>query len=275
MMNTPLVSVIMPAYNASHFIEEAIKSILNQSFSRFELIVIDDCSSDDTYKIAKSYATNDKRIRIFKNKRNLRIAGTLNRGIELSKAKFIARMDADDISFPKRLELQYNVLSKNRNIAIVGANMEIINERGVNVSRREYPSSSIKLKKVMFRYSPFAHPVVMYRKDSVLSFGGYDENKIPCEDIDLWFKLGSKHNFYSINKYLLKYRVLPNYSSKYNLKYIEKLGFQIKIEAIKKYGYKPNLYDVMYNISQYLTLWVMPTKLRINLYDLLRTSKII
>lgn len=274
MANKPLVSVIMPAYNASGYIIEAVESILNQSFKRFELIIIDDCSKDKTLQIAKSFSKKDKRIRVYRNKKNLKIAGTLNRGIRLAKAEFVARMDADDVSHPKRLELQYKIISRQKNTSIIGANMEIINESGTKVSKRSYPTTSKELKKIMFKYSPFAHPVVMYKKKAVLDFGGYDEKMVPCEDIDLWFKLGSLHDFASIDKSLLKYRVLPTYSKKYNLKYIEKLGFKIKLKAISKYNYKPSIIDLFYNLGQYLTIW-MPQTFRIKLYDLLRSKEVI
>ncbi|MBL7036436.1 glycosyltransferase family 2 protein [Candidatus Microgenomates bacterium] len=274
MANKILISVVMPAHNAESFIAQAIESMLQQTFSEFELIIIDDCSNDKTGQIAWSYAKKDSRIRVYRNKKNLNIAGTLNRGIKLSKADFIARMDADDISSPERLKIQYKLLSKRKKLAIVGANMEIIDENDQKISKRDYPTKSADLKRVMFKYSPFAHPVVMFKKSAVLEFGGYDEEKVPCEDIDLWFKLGSKYNFASIDKYLLGYRVLPDSLSKYDLKYLEKLGFSIKLNAIKKHGYTPRVYDVVYNLAQFVTLW-MPAKSRIAIFDFFRSRGII
>jgi len=270
----PLVSVIMPAFNSQEYISEAIESILKQSLRKFELLIIDDCSKDNTFKIAKRYAEKDKRIRVYRNEKNIKIARTLNKGIKLSKSNFIARMDADDVSNSERLFVQYKTLLKNKRVAVVGSDMQIIDKDGKIISKRNYPSSNRELKKIMFKYSPFAHPVVMYKKDRIMEFGGYDNTKVPCEDIDLWFKLGSKYNFASIGEYLLKYRILPEYSRKYNLRYIEKVGFKIKMDAVKKYGYRPSFIDLLYNLGQFLTMW-MPSGIRICLYDFLRSRRVI
>lgn len=271
----PLISVIMPAYNAEEFAARAIESILNQTFKRFELIIIDDASKDGTLSVVKSYAEKDSRIRVLKNTKNLRIAETLNKGMRVAKTEIIARMDADDVSHPKRLEFQYKLLKKKPDVAIVGANMVIIDREGEVVSKREYPTGNLALKKLVFRYSPFAHPVVMYRKRVVEEYGGYDSKMIPCEDIDLWFKVGSKYDFASISKPLLKYTLIPGSSSHTKLRDLELLGFRIKLRAIKMYNFKPSLYDVFYNLAQFLSLWVMPVKFRIWLFNFLRSNKLI
>lgn len=271
----PLVSVIMPAYNAEDYVARAIESVLDQSLKDIELIVVNDASNDDTASIAKKYAKRDKRIRLVNNKRNLKISGSLNKGMKMAKAKLVARMDADDISHPKRLELQHNLLKRKPEVAVVGANMIIINKRGKAISKREYPTTSQELKKVMFRYSPFAHPVVMYRKKVLEEFGGYSGKMVPCEDIDLWFKVGSKYDFASINKPLLKYTLIKTSSSHSKLKDLELLNFKIRLNAIIKYGFKPSAYDICYNIAQFLTVWIMPASLRIWLYNLLRSNRLI
>jgi glycosyltransferase involved in cell wall biosynthesis len=266
----------MPAYNAEKYIGLAIESIQNQTLKDYELIVVNDASTDTTLEIAKSYAKNDKRIKIISNSKNLQIAGSLNKGAKAAVGKYIARMDADDYSYPKRLELQCKLLNKQKSVVIVGADMRVVDKEGEPLYARTYPPKSDGLKKIMFRYSPFAHPVVMYRKETFDEFGGYDRNRVPCEDIDLWFKFGSKYKFASIPKVLLDYRLLPETSNSHKkLKEIELLGFEIKLEAIRRYGYKPNLYDLVYNIGQLVTMWVMPVNTRIWLYNQLRSKKII
>lgn len=265
----------MPAYNAEKYIERAIKSILNQTFRDFELIIINDASEDNTFKILQRYPRIDNRIRIINNETHLLIAASLNKAVDMAKADIVARMDADDISEPNRLDLQYSFMKKHPDVAVLGANVTIIDKDGNNISKREYPTTNEGLKKIMFLYSPFAHPVVMFRKKLFLEFGGYDLKMVPCEDIDLWFKIGSKYKFASLPKSVLKYTILPDSSSNKNLRSLELLGFEIKIRAIRKYGYKPNFYDIVYNLGEFITLWFMPTRLRVWTYNFLRSNKFI
>lgn len=271
----PLITVLMPAYNMEHYIGQAIESILNQTFQDFELLIINDASTDRTHNIIKTYFKKDTRIRLIKNKKNIKISNTLNKGIKMARAEIIARMDPDDISFPERLAIQFNFLRNHPKVAIVGANIQIINANGKPISKREYPTSSANLKKIMFRYSPFAHPVIMFRKKAFEEFGGYSESMVPCEDIDLWFKIGSKYEFATIRKSLLAYRMLLTSSSHSNLKAVEMLGFKIKLHAIRKYGYKPTIYDIIYNLLEFISLWFTPDNIRIWAYNLLRSKKII
>ena len=125
---TPLVSIILPCYNAQLFLNKAIDSILKQTYNNFELICIDDCSTDKTAEILKYYESLDSRIKVYTNKKNLKIAETLNIGLQHAKGKYIARMDADDISIPNRIELQVSFLEKDDSIGICGGQCKVINE---------------------------------------------------------------------------------------------------------------------------------------------------
>lgn len=271
----PLVSVVMPAYNAEQFAARSIQSVLNQTFKNFELIIVDDASSDKTPQIIKAIQRKDPRIRIITNKTNLLIAKSLNIGIKSARAKFIARMDIDDIAHPDRLALQYKLLKKNPKIAIVGANMTIIDGEDKEILKREYPTSSRELKRLMFRYSPFGHPAIMMRKSAYEEFGGYQEDIFPCDDIDLWFKIGTKYEFASIAKPLLKYRLKLTSSSHKNLKELEILTLKIRLKAIKKYKYHFTFFDIFYNLSQFATIWIFPSQIRIWFYNFLRSNKFI
>jgi len=273
MAKRPLISVVMPAYNAEKYISQAIESILNQSLTNFELLIINDGSTDSTLRIVRSF--RDKRIRVVTNRKNLKIAKSLNKAVRLSKAGLIARMDADDISLPDRLEKQYRLLSERPGVAIVGANMIIVDEDGRRISKREYPSEDGELKRLMFRYSPFGHPVVVFRKKAFMEFGGYDPTKVPCEDIDLWFRLGSRYNFATVPEYLIKYRILKFSTSHSKLRDLELLGFKVKLNAITQYGYRPSFYDVVYNFGQFITLWLTPASMRVWMYNFLRSRNLI
>jgi len=271
----PLISVVMPAYNVQKYIGLAIESILKQTFNNFELIIINDASTDKTLDTIKSYLKKDSRIKIVNSKERLNIARALNQGITLAKSDIIARMDADDIALSDRFERQYAAINASGNIAVVGANVIIIDEAGNEIAKRDYPISSPKLKACLFRYSPFAHPVVMFRKHMFREVGGYNPAFSPTEDLDLWFRLGRRYEFVSIPEPLLKYRLFKTSSSHQALKELELLVFQIRIKALTKYGYRPSLYDVIYNLLQFFTLWFMPAKFRIMLYNYLRNNNLI
>lgn len=273
--NNVLVSIVMSVYNTEKYVHRAIGSILNQTLKNFEFIIVNDASRDKTSTIVRGYAKKDKRIRLINNDRHLRIAHSLNIGVSYAKADLIARMDADDISHPERLEAQYIFLKANPEVAIVGTNISIADENEREIWERKYPNQSEDIKKIMFRYAPFAHPTVMFRKKVFKELGGYDPQMIPCEDIDFWFKIGAKYDFGNIPKALLKYTLSDLSGSHYNLRNTELIGFKIKINAIKKYGYRPGIYDLVYNLLQFISLWFMPSSTRIKLYNTLRSRGLI
>lgn len=274
-MQSPLISVVMPAHNASKNISAAVDSILHQTFKRFELIVVNDASTDKTLQKLKSLVKKDKRIKILSNEKRLDIAGSLNRGIKEARSDIIARMDSDDISMPERLELQYELIMSSKKIAAVGANIVIMDENEKDLDTRNYPDNSEGLKKCLFKYSPFAHPVVMFRKKMFEKVGGYDPTYSPTEDLDLWFRLGRNYEFRSVPKLLLRYRLSKSSSSHSIMRKLELLVFRIRIKAILIYGYRPSISDIFYNLFQFLTLWITPVNYRIKIYNLLRNNNVI
>ena len=275
MKNKPLVSVVMSVFNDEKYIKRAIESILNQTLKKFEFIIINDASKDTSLEIIRSFTRKDKRIKLINNTQELRLASSINLGVSIAKADFIARMDPDDISLPERLEIQYIYFKKHPNIAVVGTNLSIVNENMKEISVRNYPTHSEDLKKIMLRYSPFAHPSVMLRKKVFKEFGGYDPNMKLCEDIDFWFKLGTKYDFGNIPERLVQYTLSEKSGTHRNIRQTELLGFKIKLNAIIKHGYKPGLYDIFYNVLQFITMWIMPTGIRIKLYNEIRSRGII
>jgi len=269
-MESPKISVVMPAYNAEKYIAEAIESILNQTFRDFEFIIIDDASTDNTGKIIAEYAKKDNRIKVFTNEKNLYISKTLNLGLSCAQSEIIARMDADDISLPERLEKQYKKITENNDIAVVGTYIRVINEKGDFLYIRKYPLEDKKLKRNMFKYSPFAHPVVMYRKKVVIEFRGYLPVYSPSEDLNLWFRVGTKYKFATVPEVLFEYRFFSDSHSNRKLKTVEIKTLKMRWYAYRHQGYKPSFFDVIYNIGQASTLFIMPTKMRISLFNFIR-----
>lgn len=169
-----LVSIIMPTYNVEKYVEEAVHSILMQTYSNFELIIVDDCSTDSTYAILSRLASMDNRIKLFRNDENSKICKTLNRAYSYAKGSFIARMDGDDISIPTRIDSMKRFLDRNKHIALVGSNMITIDEEGKEIGRKRYLRTDKYIKKGN-RYQPCVAHIWLARREIYETLNGYRE----------------------------------------------------------------------------------------------------
>ena len=194
----------MPAYNAEKYIVEAIDSIFGQTFEDFEFIILNDCSTDRTEEIILSY--DDPRIVYLKNEQNMGVAATLNRGLEIAKGEYIARMDADDISLPERFALQAAYLDSHPQVAVVGASVEVF---GSQKSLRHFSETSQKLKVDLLFGCCLAHPSVMMRTTMITDFQGYDPAFNGVEDYHLWARISQKYELACLPQILLRYRIHP------------------------------------------------------------------
>lgn len=201
---TPLISVLLPVYNAEKYIKDSVNSILKQDYINFELIILNDGSTDNSLAIINS--VSDSRISVFSHA-NIGLAATLNKGIELAKGKYIARQDNDDISLPQRLSKQVEFLEKHPEVALVGTWCEIINENGnPNGKFHKHPINNIALKFFLLFDNPFVHSSVMFRKDAIVSVGSYNTDTSFFEDYNLWSRVARLYKIANIPEILLKYR---------------------------------------------------------------------
>jgi glycosyltransferase involved in cell wall biosynthesis len=199
----PTLSVILPVYNGEQFIGKAIDSILAQTFREFELIIINDGSSDATPAILNGY--DDPRIRV-EHQKNRGIVASLNRAVELSTTDLIARHDADDISMPERFEKQIAYLQQHPNTVIVGSSITTIDMSDYEINKHMVLLDSPELKQELLVRSPFAHGAVMFRKSQYLQAGGYSQHEWPAEDYGLWVRLSAFGDFANIDEPLYSYR---------------------------------------------------------------------
>jgi len=273
--SSPAVSVLMPAYNAQKYIGEAIESILNQTYKDFELIIIDDNSSDTTWKTILRYQKKDLRIHAYRNEKNLKLSNTLNKGIALAKGKYIARMDADDWSYPDRLQKQVSFMEKHPKVGIVGGAMEIMKADGSVVAKREYNLTDAEIRKYLFIYSPYSHPLVMLRKNILLKTDLYNTIYNPAEDYDLYFQIGMYSQFANLPDTLLRYRVIENSMTTGNTKQMELKTIEIRYKYAKTPYYKMTLPDILYTMLHYCSLYLIPTNMRLQLFNALRNSRLV
>lgn len=202
-----ILSVVMAVYNGEKYIKESIDSVLNQSFTDFEFIIVNDGSTDDTTTILSGYT--DKRMQIIHQK-NVGLSKSLNRGIEIAKGKYIARMDADDRCKIDRFKKQLDYLSVHTDVVLLGSNSNVMDEEG-NLLYRSNVLPVIENIEVFAKFSPFIHSSVIFKKQSFIACGGYPEDIIHhFEDLILWKKMFSCGKLANITEALIFYRITPN-----------------------------------------------------------------
>lgn len=211
-MKNPKITVLMPVYNGEEYLREAMDSILSQTFSDFEFLIIDGGSTDKSMNIIKSYS--DSRINLVSHRDKKELIATLNEGIRLSKGEYIARMDADDISMPQRLEKQIDFMDSHSDVAVCGTWAKSIDKNGVVLSLMKAPCG-ILLKYNYWKPSPLIHPSVMIRTIFVKNLL-FNEDAINAEDYDLWLRMIKKYRICNIKNFLLLYRIHSDNTSMKN-----------------------------------------------------------
>ena len=197
----------MPVHNGLPYLGEALESVLNQSLRDFEFLIIDDASTDGTTAVLAEYARRDHRIRILANEQNMGLGYSLERGVAEASTPWIARMDADDISSPGRLESQVKFLNENPEVDIVGAYALRINERGDVLGEKRVPVSHEQIRRLIWT-CPFNHNTVIMRREGILAAGSYSPRLRINEDYDLWFRCAScELRFANMPIPLVSYRV--------------------------------------------------------------------
>ena len=253
----------MPVYNTEKFVWEAIESILNQTFQDFEFIIIDDCSTDNSWNIVQEYSKKDGRIVIGKNEENMGISYTRNKLIALATTNYIASQDSDDISLKNRLELCVKHLEQCSWCAVVSWNNIIINEDGITIWYRQYNDD---ITKVILKKSPISQPSSLFRKNVFDVIGWYGDWNY-WEDYDLWLKMYAKwYQIKNLNISLLKLRIRKGQTKSDKLKQTIKNTIKIQGKAIQEYRIQPSLSDLVYILLEH-TLLLLPASLIIKIFQ--------
>ena len=212
------VSVVMSVFNARRYLNEAVNSILEQTFKEFEFIIIDDGSTDGSVQILEDYALADKRIVLIKNERNLGLPTSLNRGILLAKGKYIARQDADDVSGICRLKKQLHYAQLNPDIDIIGSDCYIIDLNSELVCKTTHHSKITDFKSTLLnRKAIFPHGSALIKRDKIIAAGLYDTRFYYSQDGELWLRMISKGSKIKVLQEPLYYfRMLPVTNNKKN-----------------------------------------------------------
>lgn len=238
----PKITVVMPVYNGEKYLDTAIKSILNQKFTNFEFVIVDDASTDNSVEIINSY--QDQRIKLIKNNVNLGIPTTRNKCLQESSGEYVAVLDCDDYAYPSRLAEQLEFMENNPDFGMVGSWVELIDENDDltgEVWNEDEPSQKIPCRLLFHNY--FAHSAVLLRRsalDAVKINGEVYRKDYPnAQDYDLWVRISKKFKVWNIPKVLIKYRVHSHCISLKAANLVEQLTCKIVTEQMNNLGIQP------------------------------------
>jgi glycosyltransferase involved in cell wall biosynthesis len=226
-MSTPLVSVVMPVYNAGRFLDAAIRSIRTQTLTDLELVLVDDGSTDDSTRIMREHAAADPRVSVLHLSHG-GVARALNHGLAAARAGLVARMDGDDEAMPERLARQAQFLETHPEVAALGTGADLVDAEGRVIGTAVGSSDPAWIREGLLQANCLMHPSVMLRRDTVLAAGGYRPIFIAAEDYDLWLRLSERHALSNLPDLLLRYRAHAGQatSARWRLRFLEVLAAQ-------------------------------------------------
>ncbi len=259
----------MPVRNAGNFLVQAIESIRSQTHQNWELLCVDDGSTDISPLLLKSFAKFDKRIRIITNRKNRGISYSLNRGIRQAQGAYVARMDADDISLPQRFKEQLAFLEAHNDIVACGGQALMIDPVGRAFAYKRFPTDPTVLSAMIMRMVPLQHPILMARA-VVMKKYRYNESLTTAEDVDMLFYLLSKGKIANVKNVIYKYRKSDFSNGYHNVKKTFLITFTGRFAAISKYGYKPTLGGLVTTFAQFALVSLLPEKLIVKIFESFR-----
>ena len=263
----------MPVYNCEDYIQEAILSVANQTFQDFELIIIDDASTDFTAKIIKKLQKKiPSKIKLIQVEENLNCGGDpcANVGLKVARGKYVARMDADDVADPSRFEKQIKFLKENPRVFLVGSNAFVINKQGKIIGEKTEPLTSEAIYKAYFGFHPLVHPTCMFKRKlkNGVNFK-YEIKHSANNDYYTFFKLICQgYKFVNLEEKLVKYRIHNSNATFVNMKTKFINSLKIRLAMVANYGYIPTPYDILVITIQSMVVLILPERTLLNIYFL-------
>lgn len=267
----PLVSIIIPAYNAERFVAQSIESMLAQTYKNIEIIVVDDGSADKTYSVAKRYERKNPKVKVILHKKNQGEPFAANTAFRATRGEFIARMDADDIAYPERIELQVNYMLAHPEIILLGTQAQVIDENGQVTGKKTFPLTHDKIYKAYATYHPVLHPACMFRrsllphKDRLMDVG-----YAPNDDYNTFFGFLRYGKFANLPQTLMGYRVHGSNISLVHARSKVYNFMRIRTRAVLKLGYKPTPLSILVCGLQALFVTIMPEAWIVPAYSVFR-----
>lgn len=208
----PQISLVLAVYNGEDYIREAIDSVLCEGKPEIELVVVDDGSEDSTPEILRDYKGRDRRVVVHRENFPT-LASGLNRGFEIARGDLLARLDADDLDLPGRLQAQAEHMAAHPDVVLLGGQALLIDDRGREFGTARYPLDDTELREALWTTNPFVHSAVMMRRKAFAAVGGYRANLPHAEDLDLWLRIAGEGRIENLDRPLVKYRIHGGQSS--------------------------------------------------------------
>lgn len=256
----------MPVKNAGKFVALAVQSILNQTYTNWEMIVVDDGSTDETGKILKRFSRKDKRIVVITHAKSQGIGASLNLALAQTKGEYIARMDGDDIALPARLAVQVAYLRKNPQIVAVGGQAEMIDGQGEIFAYKHFSTNQKTLRDMIMWMVPIQHPIMMARAEAYKKCR-YDATYQTAEDVEMFMKLLKYGEFGNVPEVVYQYRKADTSNGYHNLKQTFYLTLLGRYRGIVKHGYRPSIKGTMLSLVQLIVVSLLPAKWIIRVYE--------
>jgi len=247
-MTTPIVSVVMSVFNGERFLREAVESILDQSFTEFEFIVVDDGSTDGSASILDSSQNCDARVKVHYHEHGGLIE-SLNQGCRLAQGKYIARMDADDIASKNRLSWQVDYMEAHPEIGVLGGAVEWIDATGKSLQTCRYPAGDREIKAHLLHGCALWHPTVLLRREVFVWAGGYRKIVVDAEDYDLWLRIADGFQLGNLEAVVLKYRIHSHQTSFRKLKQQSLSILAAQVSASRRRNGDQDLLDTVEKIT--------------------------
>ncbi|WP_417910083.1 glycosyltransferase family 2 protein [Candidatus Electronema sp. PJ] len=242
----PKITVLLPVYNGERYLQETIASILGQSWHDFELLLVDDGSTDRTAEIIASF--HDERIRVLKNPERLKLSGALNRGLQEAQGEYIARMDADDIALPQRLQRQLEYMELHPEIGFCGSAIGMFTQDNTKPRLDIYPATTEAIRAYALFDCPFCHPTVFLRKNCLLEHNlWYDGSYYPTEDYELWNRAIDLFPTVNLEEVLLLYRIHSNSMTGSDWNNMDQQAARIIRRQLDKMGLHANEEDLLFH----------------------------
>jgi glycosyltransferase involved in cell wall biosynthesis len=261
----------MHTHTLKEFDPIVLESIKKQSYRNWELIVIDDHSTDGSWELLQKYAKKDRRIRTYRNRRNCGVSYTANKAIKLAKSQFIARMDSDDIAAPKRLAVQIEYLLKHSKVIAVGGQCDVINEQNQVIGHKRFPTQPSHVSRMLFSFASIQQPTMMVNTALLpKKFHWYEDGLATAEEHELLFRLLQHGQLANLPNKLLSYRMhAKNISSRHPKKDFWAIA-RARWNAVFIHGYRPNLRGLLTTLAQASLVITLPESLLYQLYTKLR-----
>lgn len=275
-MKQPLVSIVMTAYNAAEFVAEAIESIQAQTYINWELVIVNDGSTDNTLKILSNFSKNDVRIRLINCRTNRGASIASNLGLSKVRGSFVARMDSDDIATSDRIAKQVEFLQKNPDVIVVGGQCELIDRKGNTIGMKNFPTKHIDIYEALYQYNPIQHPSLMINAKLLgLQKITYHTKVLLAHDLEILFKLAQYGRLANLSDTILKYRIHSDSLSLRDPKKTFRHTLAVRKLAKIDYGYIPSKKGMLIHTLQRMIMTILPSVVVYPLFRMIRMRRVI